>query len=77
MQRTKGLVEAVPDYGDIICRHAAASDLKPLDSVHHSALRFFTGDPDDTASLAQRCDKYLFIDQSLIALSPPYKPLVT
>lgn len=27
MQRTKGLVEAVPDYGDIICRHA--SDLKP------------------------------------------------
>ncbi len=31
-------------YGDVIYRHAAASGLRPLDSVYHSALRFITGD---------------------------------
>lgn len=33
----------VLDYGDIIYMHAAASALKPLDSVYYSALCFITG----------------------------------
>ena len=35
---------SVLDYGDIIYRHAAATTMRPLDSVYHSALRFITGD---------------------------------
>lgn len=34
----------VLDYGDIIYMHAAASVLKPLDSIYHSALRFIIGE---------------------------------
>ena len=85
----KNVIEAiflsVLDYGDVIYRHAAASTLKPLDSVYHSALRFATGDPYNThhctlytkvgwSSLAQRRDKhlYLFIYKVLTGRSPPY-----
>lgn len=32
------------DYGEVICMHASASTLKPLDVVYHSALRFLTSD---------------------------------
>ena len=34
----------VLDYGDTIYQNAAATTLKPLDAVYHSALRFITGD---------------------------------
>ncbi len=72
----KQIIEAiflsVLDYGDIICRHASASTLKPLDSVYHSALRFITGDSYSTyhcilyekvgwASLTVRCDSHWFL----------------
>ena len=44
----KKVVEAVflsvLDYGDIIYGNAAATDLVPLNSVYHSAIRFITGD---------------------------------
>lgn len=59
---------------DICDRNAAPSTLKPLDTVHHSALWFITGDSYCThhcilydkvgrSSLAERCNKhwYLFI----------------
>ena len=76
---------AVLDYGDIIYRHAAATTLKPLDSVYHSALRFITGDHYDThhcivyskvgwSSLADRCNKhwYRFIFKALTGKQPYY-----
>ena len=85
----KKVVEAVflsvLDYGDVIYRHAAASTLKPLDSVYHSALRFITGDKYDThhcvlyekvgwPSLVERRNKhwYLFVFKALIGKQPPY-----
>ena len=60
------------DYGDVIYRHAAASVLKPLDRVNHSALRFITGDgyrthhrvlyeKVDWSSLEERRNKHCFL----------------
>ena len=85
----KRVVEAVLlsviDYGDVIYRHAAASVLKPLDSVYHSALRFITGDGYRThhcvlyekvgwPSLEERRNKHwlLFIFKALSGKLPPY-----
>ena len=81
----KAIFLSVLDYGDIICRHAAATTLKPLDSVYHSTIRFITGDPYNThhcslynkagwTSLAQRGEKhfYLFIHKALTGHLPPY-----
>ena len=39
---------ATIDCGDIIYQSAAATTLKPLDAIYHSALRFVTGDSFDT-----------------------------
>lgn len=45
----KGLVKAIflslLNYGNRIYSQAAATTLKPLDSSHHSAIRFITGAP--------------------------------
>lgn len=73
------------DYGDIIYRHAATTTLKPLDSIHHFALRFITGDRYDThhcilsknagwSSLSDRRMKhwYMFIFKALTGKQPPY-----
>ena len=85
----KRIIEAtflsVLDYGDIIYQHAAATTLKPLDTVYHSALRFITGDSYDThhctlysnvgwSSLAERRQSHwhLFIYKALIGKLPPY-----
>ena len=38
----------VLDYGDTIYQIAAATTLKPLDAVYHSAVRFITGDSCNT-----------------------------
>lgn len=35
---------SVLDYGDIIYMHASANTLKPLDAIYHCALRFITGE---------------------------------
>ena len=76
---------SVLDYGDVVYRHAAASTLKPLDSVYHSALRFITGANFNThhcalydlvgwSSLTERRNYhwYLFIYKALIGKQPPY-----
>ena len=86
----KRIVEAVLlsvfDYGDIIYRHAAATTLKPLDAIYHSALRFITGNPYNThhctlyttvgwPSLSVRRDHhwFLYIYKALLKKSPPYR----
>ena len=85
----KRVVEAVflsvLDYGDVVYRHAAASTLKPLDSVYHSAIRFITGDSYDThhcilydrvgwSSLAERrkLHWHLFLYKAIIGDCPNY-----
>ena len=89
MLSRKRVIEAVflsvLDYGDVIYRHAAASTLKQLDSVYHSALRFITGDSYDThhcmlyskvgwPSLSTRRNHrwYLFIHKAISGKLPPY-----
>lgn len=32
------------DYCDVICMHASATTLKPLDALYHRSLRFITGE---------------------------------
>lgn len=74
MDCRKGLVKAIflslLNYGNRIYSQAAATTLKPLDSSHHSAIRFITGGPYNAhqcllynkvggTSLAQRRDKYV------------------
>ena len=44
MPLPKPQVQAALDYGETIYQNAAATILKPLDAVNHSALRFITGD---------------------------------
>ena len=85
----KRVVEAVflsvLDFGDVIYRHAAASTLKQLDSVYHSALRFITGDSYDThhcllydkvgwpsLTLRRNYHWYRFIFKAISGKLPPY-----
>lgn len=76
---------SVVDYGDIIYRHAAATTLKPLDSIYHSAPRCVTGDRYDNhhcilyqkVGWSSLCDRrmkhwYLFIFKALTGKLPSY-----
>ncbi len=76
---------SVLDYSDVIYRHAPISNLKHLDAVYHSALRFITYDPYGThhcvlyqkvgwPSLSVRPDEhfYLSIYKGLLQKLPPH-----
>ena len=68
--------------GDIIYRIAAPSNLKHLDTVSHSALRWVTGDNYgthhctlyDNAGLSERRDKhwYMFLFNAISGMVPSY-----
>ena len=82
---TEAVLLSVLDYGDVIYKNAAATTLKPLDAIYHSALRFITGDPYDThhctlylkvgwPALSTRRDHhwFVFIYKALLNKAPPY-----
>ena len=75
----------VLDYGDVVYRYAPITTLKSLDSVHHAALRFITGDPYNThhcilyekvgwssLSVHQETKWLLFIYKALTGHMPSY-----
>lgn len=51
---TQSTMLSTIDCGDIMCTHAAATTLKPLDTAYHSTLCFITAD----SYRIHHCDLY-------------------
>lgn len=52
--------------GDIFDTHASTTNLKPIDDIYHSALRFMSG-------AAHQCALYSSVRWSSLALGPCWK----